>query len=266
MPPKKKDNQLVEKEPKTKPKKITNQVTNFYEILPKSLQPKYHNPMFDHHHIKLPFRILIVGGSGSMKTNLICDMISRMNDTFGNIKIITKAQEPLYDFLKQKIPSSHLQVTEGISTTPDLSEFEEDEYKDLQHLCIFDDLVLEDKKLQERLIAPYFIRGRKVAKGINTVYISQNYYGVPSVIRKNLTHIFMKKLSNNRDLNSILREYNLGCDSDSLMKMYKDCTKDNESFLMVDLAAKPKERFRKNYLDIVRLEDAESDSESESSS
>lgn len=245
----------------SKLKEPTNQVSNFYKILPKSLQPKYNNPMFQYHHINLPFRILVVGGSGSMKTNLICDMICRMNDTFGNIKIITKAQEPLYDFLKMKIPPSHLQVTEGISTTPDLSDFEEDEMKSLQHLVVFDDLVLEDKRLQERLIAPYFIRGRKVAKGINTVYISQSYYGVPSVIRKNLTHIFMKKLSNNRDLNSILQEYNLGCDRDELMKMYKDATADNESFLMIDLAAKPKERFRKNYLEIVKLEDTNSDDE-----
>jgi hypothetical protein len=77
-----------------------------------------------------------------------------------------------------------------------------------------------------------------------------------------LTHIFLKKLSNNRDLNSILQEYNLGCDRDQLMKMYKEATSDNESFLMVDLNAPAKNRFRKNYLDIVRLEEA-SDEESE---
>jgi hypothetical protein len=252
MPPKKQDNK----------KKPSNEVVNFYEIIPKSLRPKYHNPNISHHQIGLPFRILVVGGSGSMKTNLICDMIARMNDTFGNIKIITKAQEPLYDFLKMKIPPSHLQVTEGITTTPDLSTYEDDEMKDLQHLTIFDDLVLEDKKLQDRLICPYFIRGRKVAKGVNCVYITQSYYLTPPTIRKNLTHIFLKKLSNNRDLNSILQEYNLGCDRDQLMKMYKEATSDNESFLMVDLNAPAKNRFRKNYLDIVRLEEA-SDEESE---
>jgi hypothetical protein len=205
-----------------------------------------------------------VGGSGSMKTNLICDMISRMSDTFGNIKIITKAQEPLYDFLKMKIPPSHLQVTEGIRSVPDLKDFEEDEAKELQHLVIFDDLVLEDRKIQDQKISPYFIRGRKLAKGINCVYITQSYYMTPPTIRKNLTHIFMKKLSNNRDLNSILGEYNLGCEKEDLMKLYKEATKDNESFLMCDMVAKPKERFRKNYLDIVRLE-PDSDEEEEPS-
>jgi hypothetical protein len=46
------------------------------------------------------------------------------------------------------------------------------------------------------------------------------------------------------------------------MKLYKDATKDNESFLMIDLGAKSKERFRRNYLDVVRLE-PDSDEEEE---
>jgi hypothetical protein len=251
MPPKKKE-----------ANKPSNEVVNFYTKIPENLKPKYHNPNVAHHQIGLPFRILVVGGSGSMKTNLICDMISRMNDTFGNIKIISKAQEPLYDFLKSKIPASHLQVTEGIRTVPELNDFNEEDSKDLQHLVIFDDLVLEDRKVQDAKISPYFIRGRKMAKGVNCVYITQSYYLTPPTIRKNLTHIFLKKLSNNRDLNSILSEYNLGCDKEDLMKLYKDATKDNESFLMIDLGAKSKERFRRNYLDVVRLE-PDSDEEEE---
>lgn len=242
--------------PKKNTKKPSNEVINFYTKMPASLKPKYNNPSFANHRLSIPSRILCVGGSGSMKTNLVCDLIHRMANTFGNIKIITKAQEPLYDFLKMKIPPSHLQVYEGIEHTPLLNEFEEDEeLKDCQHLVIFDDLVLEPKKIQDALITPYFIRGRKVAKGITTIYITQSYYMTPPTIRKNLTHIFLKKLSNNRDLNSILSEYNLGCDKKQLFKLYKDATADQESFLMCDLVAPAEERFRKNYLDIVRLEE-----------
>ena len=247
MPPKK-------NEKKTKPP--SNKVVNFYTKMPSSLKPKYDNPSFQNHLIGLPFRILVVGGSGSMKTNLVCDMIHRMAGTFGNIKIITKAQEPLYDFLKMKIPPSHLQIYEGIEHTPLLEEFEEDEeMRECQHLCIFDDLVLEPKKIQDALITPYFIRGRKICKGINTVYITQSYYATPSTIRKNLTHIFLKKLSNNRDLNSILSEYNLGINRNDLYKLYKDATADQESFLLVDLVAPVEKRFRKNYLEVVQLKE-----------
>lgn len=231
-----------------------NKVLNFYNIIPKDLIPKSNNPNFNNHLIKLPARILIVGGSGSMKTNLICDMIRRMNNTFGNIKIISKMEEPLYNYLKMKIPSSHLQVSEGIESVPNLDNFDEDEeMKDLQHLVIFDDLVLEDQKLQKKFISPYFIRGRKIAKGITSVYITQSYYETPSTIRKNLTHIFLKKLSNNRDLANVLREYNLGLSKDELFNLYNTATADEESFLMIDLSAPANKKFRKNYLDIVDL-------------
>jgi len=234
--------------------KDDNKVLNFYDIIPKDLLPKSNNPNFQHHMIKLPARILVVGGSGSMKTNLICDMIRRMNNTFGNIKIISKMEEPLYNFLKMKIPASHLQVSEGIESVPNVDYFDEDEeMKDLQHLVIFDDLVLEDPKLQKKLICPYFVRGRKCAKGISSVYITQSYYETPATIRKNLTHIFLKKLSNNRDLANILREYNLGLSKEELFDLYNTATADEESFLMVDVSAPQNKKFRKNYLDIVNL-------------
>lgn len=233
-------------------KNSENEIINFYKIMPKKFRPTYHNPNKDLHGIDLPFRILIVGASGSSKTTVACDLMRRMNNTFGNIKIITKAQEPLYDFLKSKIPQSHLQVTEGISTVPDLEIFQEDdELKELQHLVVFDDLVLEDPKLQNRLITPYFIRGRKIAKGINTIYITQSYYQTPSTIRKNLTHIFIKKLANNRDLMRILQEYNLGLDKETLMNIYNFCCRNNEDFLMIDLSAPAERKFRKNYLEII---------------
>lgn len=229
-----------------------NEILNFYKVMPKKFRPTYHNPNYENHNIDLPFRILIVGASGSCKTVVACDLMRRMNDTFGNIKIITKAQEPLYDFLKSKIPASHLQVSEGITSTPDLDSFQEDdEMKELQHLIIFDDLVLEDPKLQNRLITPYFIRGRKIAKGVNTIYITQSYYQTPSTIRKNLTHIIIKKLANNRDLMRILQEYNLGLDKETLMKMYQYCCRDNEDFLMIDLGAPASKKFRRNYLEIL---------------
>ena len=231
-----------------------NEIVNFYKIMPAKLKPKYFSPNHENHKIDLPFRIIIVGASGSCKTTVACDLMRRMNNTFGNIKIITKAQEPLYDFLKSKIPASHLQVTEGITSVPDLNTFEEDdELKQLQHLVIFDDLVCEDKKLQDRLIAPYFIRGRKIAKGINCIYITQSYYGVPSLIRKNLTHIIIKKLANNRDLMRILQEYNLGLENDVLMNLYQYCCRSNEDFLMIDLSAPAESKFRRNYLEVLDI-------------
>ena len=44
---------------------------NWYDKIPKKFLPKQHNPYFHIHHIKLPFRMLITGSSGSGKTQTL---------------------------------------------------------------------------------------------------------------------------------------------------------------------------------------------------
>jgi ABC-type lipoprotein export system ATPase subunit len=62
-----------------------------------------HNPHFDKHHIKVPFRACIVGSSGAGKTSTLLTLISLMPDTFEKIVIVTKNKdEPLYNFLYEK--------------------------------------------------------------------------------------------------------------------------------------------------------------------
>jgi hypothetical protein len=62
-----------------------------------------HNPHFDKHHIKVPFRACIVGSSGSGKTSTLLSLISLTPDTFSKIVIVTKNKdEPLYSFLYDK--------------------------------------------------------------------------------------------------------------------------------------------------------------------
>jgi hypothetical protein len=109
-----------------------------------------------------------------------------------------------------------------------------------------DDLVLErnQKPLEE-----FFIRARK--QNCSVLYISQSYFAVPQMIRKNLTYLFIKRLANLPDLFRILREYSLGVDKKVLQKIYDAATTDNkQDFLLVDLEAPPEDRFRKNFNEI----------------
>jgi GTPase SAR1 family protein len=130
-----------------------NRITNIYKKIPKDLLPKTHNPCFDNHKMKVPFRLVIVGASGAGKTNVAVEIMRRMNDTFNDITIITKnSDEPIYNYLKTKMSPDELTVLEGIESIPDLESFD----PEVQSLVIFDDLVLEknQKKIEE-----YFIRG-----------------------------------------------------------------------------------------------------------
>jgi hypothetical protein len=52
----------------------------------------------------------------------------------------------------------------------------------------------------------------------------------------------------------IMSEYSLGVPKDMLKQMYKMATQRKIDFLMIDLEADPKDRFRKNFDEVFELE------------
>jgi hypothetical protein len=218
---------------------------NFYNILPKRFQnEKYHNPNFKKHGIKIPFRMLLVGASGSMKTNTLMNLIHEMSGTFNHMVLCIKtADEPLYRFLKDKLGNA-LTIYEGIDAIPPVQEL-----SNLgQALVIFDDLVNEKK---QDIISDYFIRARKIAKGISLCYLTQSYFKTPKIIRIQCNYIVLKKLTSQKDLTMILSDFSLGVDKKRLVELYKYCTNDQLDFLLVDIDAPAEKRFRKNLTEIL---------------
>lgn len=219
---------------------------NWYGALPKDMLPTYHNPGFKNHGISLPFRGLIVGGSGSGKTTLVLEILHRMFDTFGHVTIYTmNAEEPLYKFLESKIKKEQLTIKEGYAAIEPPEKLD----KELQHLVVFDDLVLE--RNQDK-IAQYFIRGRKIAKGVSCLYLTQSYFGAPKVIRLQCTFVLVKKLMSTRDLSFILKDFSLDLDKEQLFQLYKYCVDTHQrDFLFVDISAPEEKRFRFNFDEIL---------------
>lgn len=217
----------------------------WYKILPDSFKPKYENPCFDHHKMKIPFRACVIGGSGSGKTTLVMEMIHRMKDTFGLIVLCVKnADEPLYNFLKSKLKPEDLHIYEN-GNVPPLDKYADMEF---QILMIFDDLVNEK---DQRPIIEWFIRGRKLAKGVSMVYLSQSYFGMPKTIRLQCNYIMLKKLSSTRDLTAILKDHSLGLSKEELLTLYEYATQQKTDFLMLDNEADTSEKFRKCFLEII---------------
>jgi ABC-type dipeptide/oligopeptide/nickel transport system ATPase component len=229
------------------PKKA--EIVDWYKKIPKKFLLKSHNPHFETHHIKLPFRMIIAGNSGSGKTQTLLNLLYNMPDTFERIFICTKNKdEPLYNYLEDKLGESGLTIKEGISELPDLDALD----KEQNNLIVLDDLVNEPAK-QQRPVCDYFIRARK--KNCSIVYISQSFYAVPKLIRDNISYLIIKQVSSMRNLTMICRECSLGIEKKQLKKIYDDATKSKQDFLMIDLEGDKEERFRKNFDEIYVVED-----------
>jgi ABC-type dipeptide/oligopeptide/nickel transport system ATPase component len=225
------------------------EIINWYEKIPKKYILKTHNPHYDIHHIKLPFRMIICGSSGSGKTQTLLNLIYNMPDTFESISITTKNKdEPLYNYLEDKLGKKGLTITEGIPNLPNLDKYD----KEQQHLIVMDDLVNEPLK-QQKVICDYFIRARK--KNCSLIYISQSFYQVPKLIRDNINYLIVKQVSSMKNLTMIARECSLGIDKKQLTDIYRDATKKKEDFLMIDLDGEPDEKFRKGFDEVYEIED-----------
>ena len=222
------------------------ELLDWYKVIPKKFLTKSHNPFYHVHGLKVPFYGLLIGSSGAGKTQTLLNIMHNMKETFNNIYIITKNKnEPLYTWIEEKLGKDGLQVLEGINNAPDLDKLNKKE----QTLIVFDDLVLE--KNQEK-IEEMFIRARKLNASV--IYISQDYYRVPTIVRHNLTYLFIKRLSTLNDLYRIMREYSTGVDKSQLKKMYDNATIEKKDFLLVDLESDVKDRFRKNFNEIYDIE------------
>lgn len=204
-------------------------IINYYETIPREfLDDMGPNPNFELHRMKLPFRACVVASSGGGKTNFITHLIHlfcKGKGSFNDITVVCKDKtEPLYRYLASK--SDSIQIKEGQHELPDLDKINKEE----THLIILDDLQMD--KNQERL-AQFYIRGRK--KNVSILYLAQNYYYIPLVIRGNCNYLILLKLGNNREIASILKTNGLAIDKDQLLKMYKYSTSEQFTPLIVDI-------------------------------
>ncbi len=232
----------------------TGEMINFYDI--KDIKPflrTYINPHEKIHGIKVPFRILIVAPCGFGKTMCLLNLLNQFQSTFNHLLLITQNKsEPLYELLESKIDPDLFDIREGID---EFLKINQDEYfGDIakQYLVVFDDMVCESEKNQKK-IENLFIRARKLGGSVSCIYLSQSYFDTPTLLRKQLSHLILKRLGNKGDIENILRDHAINVDKNQLLNMYNECMevrsgKGNENgllnHLLIDLGAKEDKAFR----------------------
>ena len=161
-----------------------------------------------------PYRILIIGGSGSGKTNVLFNLIENQPDID---KVYLYAKDPYeakYQYLikiREKVGIDHHNDPRAyIEYLNDMHDVYRNinyynPYKENKILIVFDDMIadtIKNKKI-DSIVTELFISGRKL--NISLVFITQSYFKVPKDVRLNTTHFFIAKIPNSRELQKIAR-------------------------------------------------------------
>ena len=180
----------------------------------------------------------VISGSGMGKSNAVMNIInlfSQGKGTFSHIYVYHKLEEQLYDYLRDKCKDK-ITFYKTLAKVPACRDLKNDEPGDKSPcLFIFDDCIVDKDQSK---INDYFIYGRKAygGNGICCMYLSQNYFSIPKVIRGQLTYIILLKIRGNRDLKMILNDCNVGIDIEHFEGIFKNATQQELSFLKIDIA------------------------------
>ena len=222
---------------------------------------KEHNekrPYISDHH----YRIIVIGGSGSGKTNALLNLINKQND-IDKIFLYTKdLSEPKYEFLIKKCENAGIKHLNDRNALIECSNTMDDVYENVNNynpsrkrkiLIVFYNKIADIMTNEEfkAIIKELFIRGRKL--NISLIFITQSYFSVPKVsyVRLNSTHYLIMKINSRRKLQNIAINHSADTDYNDFMKIYRERTKEPFNFSTIDttLPASDPLRFRKNLFD-----------------
>ena len=207
-----------------------------------------------------PYRILIIGGSGSGKTNTLLNLINEQRDIEKIYLYAKDLSESKYEHLIKNRENAGIKHLNDSKPFIDCSNTMNDVYENNDHynlnrkrkvLIVFDDMIADimtNKKFQS-IIKELFIRCRKI--NISLLFITQSYFSVPKEVRLNSTHCLIMKINKGKELQNIAINHSADIDYKDFIKIYMECTKEPYNVLTIDtpLPSTNTLRFTKNLFD-----------------
>ena len=204
-----------------------------------------------------PYWILIVGGSGSGKTNALLNLKENQPDID---KIYLYAKDPYeakYQYLINiresagwkhfNDPNAFIEYSNDMQDVyTNIDEYNVD--KESKVLILFDNMIVDminNKKLNS-VVSELFIRGRKL--NISLVFVMQSYFKFTKDVRLKTTHFFITKIPNKRELEQTTLNHSSDISTKDFINIYKKYTAKPYFVLVNDamLASDNPLRFRKN--------------------
>ena len=200
---------------------------------------------------------MIIGGSGSGKTNTLLNLINEQHDIDKIYLYARDLNEPKYKILIKKRKDAGIKHLNDPNAFIECSNTMDDVYENIHDynsgrkrkiLIVFDNMITDivTNKRFQATIKELFIRCRKL--NFSLVFITQSYISVPKDLRLNSTHYLIMEINNKRELQNIAINDCADIDYQDFIKIYRECTREPYNFLARDtmLPASNHLRFRKN--------------------
>ena len=185
------------------------------------------------------YRIIIIGGSGSGKTNVLFNIINKQNDIDKICLYANDLSEPKYEYLIKKREDTGINQVNNPNALIECSNAMDDIYENINDynlssrrkiLIFFDDMIVDitTNKEFKAISKELFIRYRKL--NISLVFITQIYFSATKDIRLNSTHYLIMKTNNRKELQNIAINHSADIDFQDFMKVYRKCRKEQHNF------------------------------------
>ena len=182
-----------------------------------------------------PFRMLIIGPSGSVKTNTLLRLINNLHP-IDKINLYAKdISEPKYEYLNNKREQAGIKNLNDphafIEYSDDMDDVLDDinnynKNRDEKVLIVFDGMIadIEYNKKFKRIIKELFHRARKI--NVSIVFIMQSYFKALKDATLNSIHCILMKISNKKELKRIAEEKLGHLDYKDFLKICNCCTRE----------------------------------------
>ena len=164
-----------------------------------------------------PYRILIIGGSGSGKTNSLLNLINNQPDIDKTFLYAIDPYGSKYQFLVNK--RAFIEYSNDMQDVhKNLNESNVDKER---KIIVFDYMIADmiNNKKANSIVTELFIRARKL--NISLAFITQLYFKVPKDVSLNSTHFFIMKIQNKREFQQIALNHSTNINSKDFIKIYK---------------------------------------------
>lgn len=193
--------------------------------------------------IKLPFRGLVLGPSGSRKSNITMNLIKGVG-IWDKVIILSSDLEPYQKYIECMHNHRFILVANSTADLPPL-----DSFSPMENTLLIVNGGVIDQQIPT-MLSQFFLRGRML--GISTIFTSLSYIDTPKLIRETCGYVFIKSIVNETDQARIFKGCVFGATIEEFKAKYQlTQTGDVCDFFLIDrITSDPRFRLRNRFAPI----------------